>query len=125
MIYSELIMLYFYNFYVFMIKVIMAKINIIINKVSKVIEVAFIVSIIVCLSTCYMLHKKEHKIMSTIAVGQVWLYNDDAKNPFNTENPRYRTVLCVEGDYVMYVNVFNDTLSASKGVFIRNSIRVK
>ena len=103
----------------------MVKINVIINKVSKVIEIMFILSIIVCCTTCYVVHKKEKLIQSTIAANQVWLYNDDASNPFNIEKPRYRTVLDMKGDYVMYVNVFKDTLSASKGVFIRNSIRIK
>ena len=103
----------------------MILINQILDKVSKVVQIALFIAVVVFLTTHYFIIKEEHKKEATIAVGQVWLYNDDANNPFNLENPRHRTVLDIKGDYVLYVNVFKDTLSVSKGVFIRNSVRVK
>jgi len=103
----------------------MILINKIIDRVTKIVQVALFLAIVTFFTTHYFLIKEEHKKEATIEIGQVWLYNDDANNPFNSEKPRHRTVLDVKGDYILYVNVFKDTLSVSKRVFIKNSIRVK
>lgn len=53
-----------------------------------------------------------------IKVGQTWKYSFGMDNPFEKGFVRYREVIDIKGDYVLYINEEGDTLSETKRWFV-------
>ena len=94
-------------------------------KFYKVIEVLLVLSMLFIITVYGVVYYMDKRVEKTIDIGQIWVFNDDVNDPFNNDNPRFRKVINMNGDYVEYVTIYHDTLSCKKSKFIIDSKRDK
>lgn len=95
-----------------------------VGKVLRMVEILFVISLMFLCGIYISHYVRDKKMEKSVNYGQVWIYTDDAENPYEKNLPRTRLVLDVNGNYVQFVNIFNDTLTVSRKEFIKDSRRL-
>lgn len=63
--------------------------------------------------------------MYTLSVGDVWTYQANSDNPFSKSPVRVNRVIDLKGDYVLFVQNEEDTISTTRRWFIIGSKKYK